>query len=171
MGVQMALISVSLKDGSSSGVEAPLTAMEALKLLKVKKPGKVAAVRINASVKDLSTMIESDVEIEPVYLDSEEGVEILRHSASHVMAMAVKELFPGVKVTIGPAIENGFYYDFDYERPFKDEDLEAIEDRMNEIIKADLPFSRSEMAKDEAIAFFSGQQEIYKVELINELDA
>ncbi len=171
MGVQMGLISVSLKDGSSSEMESPNTAMDALKLLKVEKLGKIAAVRVNGSVKDLSTKIEGDAEIEPIYLDSKEGLEISRHSTSHVMAMAVKELFPGTKVTIGPAIENGFYYDFDYERPFKDEDLAAIEQRMKEIVKADLPFMRSEMGKDEALAFFSNQQETYKVELINELDA
>jgi len=170
MGVQMALISVALKDGSPQELESPITALEALKQLKVKRLGKIAAVRVNGTMKDVSMIIDGDAELDPVYLDSEEGVEILRHSASHVMAMAVKEIFPGVKVTIGPAIENGFYYDFDYERPFKDEDLALIEERMKEIIKADLPFSRIEMSKEDAVAFFAGQKENYKVELINELD-
>ncbi|HDR13897.1 MAG TPA: threonine--tRNA ligase [Desulfobacteraceae bacterium] len=166
----MALISVALKDGSPQELESPITALEALKQLKVKRLGKIAAVRVNGTMKDVSMIIDGDAELDPVYLDSEEGVEILRHSASHVMAMAVKEIFPGVKVTIGPAIENGFYYDFDYERPFKDEDLALIEERMKEIIKADLPFSRIEMSKEDAVAFFAGQKENYKVELINELD-
>jgi threonyl-tRNA synthetase len=148
-----------------------LTAFEALKALNIKGLGRMAAVRIDGEMRDLNTPIKSGAQLEPIRLDSEEGLEILRHSTSHVMAMAVKELFPGVKVTIGPAIEDGFYYDFDYERPFKDEDLPEIEEKMEEIVKADLPFMRQEMPSREAIEFFRGQGEDYKVELIEDLGA
>jgi len=126
---------------------------------------------VDGVVRDLSSVIEEGAELAPVYVQSEEGIEVVRHSASHVMAMAVKELFPGVRVTIGPAIEHGFYYDFDYERPFREDDLPAIEAKMKEIVAADLPFIRQEMGRDEAIAFFKDQAENYKVELIEDLDA
>jgi len=148
-----------------------LSALKALELLGVGGLNRVAAVRVNGILRDLSSAIEDKAELEPVYIQSEEGIEIVRHSASHVMAMAVKELFPGVKVTIGPAIENGFYYDFDYERPFREDDLPAIEEKMNEIVQSDLPFVRQEMGRDEAIGFFKRQNEEYKVELIEDLDA
>ncbi len=148
---------------------APMSAREALKELGVKGLDRVVAVKVNGEVRDLSTLIDAPAELEPVYMNSEEGIEILRHSTSHVMAMAVKELFPGVRVTIGPAIEGGFYYDFDYERPFREEDLPGIKQKMEEIIKADLPFTRKEVASQEAIDFFRGLGEDYKVELINDL--
>ena len=168
----MAAISVSLKEGASERMEAgSVTVIEALKLLKAKKTGKIVAARVNGILRDVSVVLDTDSEIEPVYVDSGEGLDILRHSTSHVMAMAVRELFPGVKVTIGPSIEDGFYYDFDFERPFKEEDLAPIEARMKEIIKADMPFTRTEMSVDDAKALFSGQGETYKVELIEELEA
>ncbi len=148
-----------------------LSGLEALKHLKIKNIGNLVAVKVNGEKRDLSEPIDHESSLEPVYLDSKEGLEILRHSTSHVMAMAVRELFPGVKVTIGPAIEDGFYYDFDYERPFKEEDLAAIEERMQEIAKADLPFYRKELSSKEAIDFFSKQGEDYKVELIEDLGA
>ena len=115
-------------------VEDPLSCLGALTLLGIKDVKRVVAAKVNGILMDLSASIENDSEIEPVFIDSEEGLDILRHSTSHVMAMAVKEIFPGVKVTIGPAIENGFYYDFDYKRPFKEEDLPLIEKKMEEII-------------------------------------
>ena len=130
---------------------------------------RVVAVKINGEPKDLSARIDSEVKLEPVFLDSEDGLEIMRHSTSHVMAEAVKELFPGVKVTIGPAIENGFYYDFDYERPFKEEDLQKIEEKMKEIIDADLPFERREMTSREATELFNKEEEDYKTEIIEDL--
>jgi threonyl-tRNA synthetase len=135
----------------------------------VKSLDRVVAAKINGAARDLFANVPSGAEVEPIYLESEEGLEILRHSASHVMAMAVQELFPGVKVTIGPAIEDGFYYDFDYERPFKEEDLPAIEKKMQEIIKSNLPFDRKEISSEEAIRHFEGQEENYKVELIRDL--
>ena len=146
-----------------------LNGLNALQALGINNLEKVAAININGEMKDVSTEIDSSVELEPVYIDSQEGLQILRHSAAHVMAEAVKDLFPGVKVTIGPAIKDGFYYDFDYERPFDVKDLPKIESKMAEIIDKDLPFIRSEVLSDESIEFFKSQGEIYKVELIEDL--
>jgi threonyl-tRNA synthetase len=161
---------IHLKDQLTREVEAkPIPAKEALRQLHVANLEKVIAVKIDGEPRDLSTLIDSEVELEPIFLESEEGLEILRHSTSHVMAMAVKDLFPGVKVTIGPAIENGFYYDFDYERPFREDDLPKIEEKMKEIVKANLPFKRSEMRAEEAIALFKDEGEGYKVEIIEDL--
>jgi threonyl-tRNA synthetase len=168
----MRTLSINLKAQPPKEIEAEsLSALEALKHLELKGVERAVAVKINGEISDLSSPIESQSELEPIYLNSEEGLEILRHSTSHVMAMAVKELFPGVKVTIGPAIKNGFYYDFDYERPFKEDDLAGIEEKMKEIIEAKLPFVRKEMSSQEAIDFFKSNGEDYKVELINDLDA
>jgi len=146
-----------------------LTALDALRLVGVKGMDRIIAVKDRGEFHDLSSVVDGEAELEPVYVDSGEGLDILRHSASHVMAMAVKELFPGVQVTIGPAIENGFYYDFDYERPFREDDLPRIEEKMREIVKADCPFIRKEMTRQEATEFFRAQGEPYKVEIIEDL--
>jgi threonyl-tRNA synthetase len=157
-------------DQTTEEVQAEsITALEALKRLEVSGIGRVVAVKIDGQMRDLSAPIDPEAELEPIFIESDLGLEILRHSTSHVMAMAVKELFPGVKVTIGPAIENGFYYDFDYERPFREDDLPKIEERMGEIIDADLPFVRRELSSYEAIDFFKAEGEDYKVELIEDL--
>ncbi len=153
-------------------VEIPskgLNGLMALKALSIDNMEKMAAIKIDGEIKDISAEINSSAELEPVYIDSQEGLQILRHSAAHVMAEAVSELFPGTKITIGPAIKNGFYYDFDYERAFEPNDLPKIEKRMTEIIKEDLPFIRKEIQRDEAIDFFRSQGEPYKVELIEDL--
>jgi threonyl-tRNA synthetase len=163
-------VTVTVK--GSSPVEIPaqgLNGLKALKDLGIDNIEKMAAIKINGEIKDLSTEINSSAELEPVYTDSQEGLQILRHSAAHVMAQAVRDLFPGTKVSIGPAIKNGFYYDFDYERPFEAKDLPKIEKRMAEIIEEDLPFIRSEIPSGEAISFFRSQNEDYKVELIEDL--
>ena len=166
----MKTFKIHIKEQLSEEIETgPLSALEALRQLNVKAMNRVAAVKINHDNRDLSTVIDSEAELEPVFIESEEGLEILRHSTSHVMAMAVKTLFPGVKITIGPVIENGFYYDFDYERPFREDDLPKIEEKMKEIIKADIRFTRKEMTRQEAIAFFKAKGEDYKVELIDDL--
>jgi len=149
--------------------QEPLPAIEVLGLLNIKDMGRVVAVKINGILRDTSATVDSNAELEPVLIDSDEGVDILRHSTSHVMAMAVKDLFPGVKVAIGPTIENGFYYDFDYERPFKEDDLPLIEARMEEIIQQDLPFRREEMSSEEAVDLFRSQDESYKTEIIEDL--
>ena len=163
-------VTVQLK--GSSPVEIPaqgLHGFQALKALGIDDLDNLAAIKINGELRELSTEIDAPAELEPVSLDSPEGLPILRHSAAHVMAEAVKDLFPGVKVTIGPAIKNGFYYDFDYERAFEANDLPAIEKSMAEIIEKDLPFIRSEVPRSEALEFFKSQGEPYKVELIEDL--
>jgi threonyl-tRNA synthetase len=171
-GYTMKVFSVGIKGKDVQQVEAEtLSAFEALKHLKVGGMDRVVAVKVDGIPSDLSTEIGAKTELEPIYLHSDEGLEILRHSTSHVMAMAVRELFPGVKVTIGPAVKDGFYYDFDFERPFKEDDLPRVEEKMNEIIQADLPFSRREMTTPDAVAFFKAQGEDYKVELIEDLGA
>lgn len=118
---------------------------------------------------DLSKEVERDVEVSFISVHSKKGLDILRHSAAHVMAQAVKELFPSVKLTFGPSTEGGFYYDFDYERPFTPEDLQSIEKRMEEIILQDQPFIRTDLPKEEAIAIFQERGEPYKVEHLQEL--
>jgi threonyl-tRNA synthetase len=168
----METFSVHLKGQPPEKIQAQsLSALEALRHLKLKRSDGLVAAKVNGEPRDLSSPVDPESEVEPIYADSDEGLQVLRHSTSHVMAMAVKELFPGVKVTIGPAIENGFYYDFDYERPFREEDLEKIEAKMQEIIKANLSFDRKEMMSKEAIDFFKKEGEDYKVELINDLGA
>ena len=129
----------------------------------------VVAARVDGKTVDLSTVPQPGADIELIALDSPPGLEILRHSAAHVMAEAVKALFPGVKVTIGPAIEDGFYYDFDREQPFTPEDLKKIEKKMKELIKKNQPFQRRVVSREEALNQFSALGEDYKVELINEL--
>ena len=163
---------VRINVNGSPLVEIPakgLNGLMALKALSIDNMEKMAAVKIDGEIKDISVEINSSAELEPVYIDSQEGLQILRHSTAHVMAEAVSELFPGTKITIGPAIKNGFYYDFDYERAFEPNDLPKIEKRMTEIIKEDLPFIRKEIQRDEAIDFFRSQGEPYKVELIEDL--
>ena len=168
----MKTFSVHMTDREGQGIEVEsIPAREALKRLGAKRAEQAVAVKVNGEMRDLSSPIEAGGELEPVYLDSKEGLEILRHSTAHVMAEAARELFPGVKVTIGPAIEDGFYYDFDYERPFRDEDLPAIEEKMKEIVRADKPFARQEVSSEEALDFFKQQGEDYKVELIEDLGA
>jgi len=147
-----------------------ITAMDALERNGFKRLERAVAAKINGEILDLNSLVRPDVRVEPVYLDSPEGLEILRHSTSHVMAMAVKELYPEAKVTIGPAIEDGFYYDFDYKRPFKEEDLPKIEEKMAELIEEDIPFYREEVSKEQAIELFKVLGEDYKVEILEELD-
>ncbi|NLI80666.1 MAG: threonine--tRNA ligase [Deltaproteobacteria bacterium] len=128
------------------------------------------AARVDGELVDLSTKLNKDARVEGIRADNAEGLEILRHSASHIMAQAVKALFPDAKVAIGPAIENGFYYDFDVEKPFSPEDLERIEAKMAEIVAEKLEFHRREMPREGAIQFFRDRGEPYKVELIEGFD-
>jgi len=127
------------------------------------------AVQVDGLLLDLSRSVEKDTSIAFVSAHSKKGLEILRHSAAHVMAQAVKELFPKVKLTFGPSTETGFYYDFDYERTFTPEDLEAISKRISEIIRQDVPFVRDEVPKGEGIKTFQKMGETYKVEHLEEL--
>jgi len=163
-------VTIQLKNSPPIEVSSQgLTGMDALEALNIDHADRVVAIKVNGEIKDLSEIITASAELEPVYMDSPEGIEILRHSTSHVMAEAVRELFPGVKVTIGPAIKDGFYYDFDYERPFDANDLPDIEAKMAELIDRDVPFTRKEVPREEAIEWFRSQGEPYKVELLEEL--
>lgn len=159
------------KENSDSLQASAVSAKAVLSEKGTKAMERIVAVKIGDNLIDIGAPVDPVAEIKPVYLNSPEGLVIMRHSTSHVMAMAVRELFPGVKVTIGPAIEDGFYYDFDYERSFREDDLAAIEEKMKEIIKANLPFQRTEMPRLEALAFFEKAGEKYKAEIISEIDA
>jgi threonyl-tRNA synthetase len=135
-----------------------------------KKMRAVIACKCGDAILDLTAEVPAETAVmEPVTLDSAEGQDILRHSAAHIMAEAVKELFPSAKVTIGPAIATGFYYDFDYERSFTPDDLEKIEARMAESVARDLPFERRTMSAEDAKKLFSDMGEIYKAEIIDDL--
>src|SRR4030042_3446340 len=127
------------------------------------------AAQVDGALFDLSQTLEKDATISFISIHSTKGLEILRHSASHVMAQAAKDLFPTVKLTFGPFTENGFYYDFDYDRTFTPQDLEMIEKRMSEIIARDEPFIRREVSKEEAVKTFQAMGETYKVEHLGEL--
>ncbi len=129
------------------------------------------AIKVNGKLQDLATPIASDADVDIVTAKSPEGLGIIRHTCSHVMAQAVQELYPETQVTIGPAIENGFYYDFAREKPFTPADLEAIEKRMTEIVDRDEPIAREEKTREDAIAYFKNRGEKYKVELIEDLPA
>src|SRR6185369_6049007 len=124
------------------------------------------AVRIAGRVVDLYRALSESCTVEAVAADSAEGTDVLRHSAAHLMAQAVKRLFPDAQVTIGPVIEDGFYYDFKKATPFTPEDLERIESEMRAIVKSDLRVTREEMPKQEAAALFASMGEQYKVEII-----
>ena len=124
---------------------------------------------VDGRLVDTSYEVDHDAAVSIVTDKDEAGLEVIRHSAAHLLAQAVKELFPQAQVTIGPVIDNGFYYDFAYEKPFTPEDLKAIEKKMTELAKRDYPVSRSVMARDEAIAFFRGQGEEYKARIIEDI--
>ncbi|MDA8098749.1 MAG: threonine--tRNA ligase, partial [Nitrospiraceae bacterium] len=127
------------------------------------------AIKLDGRLQDLNLPVDNDSSVEIVTFGSKEGQEIYWHSTSHLMAQAVKQLFPSAKVAIGPAIDEGFYYDFDYERPFTPEDLAKIEGRMAELAKAAVPVTRKTLSKADALSFFQKKDEPYKVELIGEI--
>ncbi|MGC3975361.1 MAG: threonine--tRNA ligase [Nitrospira sp.] len=128
------------------------------------------AAKVNGVPMDLFHALDQDAAVEPLTFESAEGREVYRHSSTHIMAQAVKEVFPSAQLTIGPALEDGFYYDFAFDRPFTPEDLEKIEARAIEITKRGLTVSRSELSKEDAIKFFQDRGEAYKVELINSFE-
>ncbi len=165
----MLLDQVALENDSIENFESIYDLLKAN--LSGKKLKTVLAVRIDGELYDISSALPKDIKsIETVTLASDEGLELLRHSTAHIMADAVQKLFKDVKVTIGPSIANGFYYDFDAPQAFSIEDFEKIEKEMTNIIRANLPFERFEYSKDEAIKIFKEKNEDYKVEIINDLD-
>ena len=166
---EMADVKVTLKDGSVKEFAAGSSYLEIAKSLN-QKLGKQALLAVVDGVnKDLSDTIEKDATVEFITPDSKEGLHAIRHTASHVMAQAIQHLFPDVKFAIGPAIDNGFYYDMDSEHVFTPEDLREIEKEMAKIVKQNIPLVRSEVPRKDALARFAAEKEIYKVELINDL--
>src|SRR5271155_3548776 len=158
-----AKVTVSL-DGQSRSVPRGTTVAEVL--TGGARGREVIAARLNGKLVDLSRPIEDDATIEPVKADSPEGLDVLRHSTAHLMAQAVQTLYPGTQVTIGPTIEDGFFYDFAPPAPFPVEDLPKIEARMRELAKANLKVERIEVARAEAIERFAAMGELYKVEIL-----
>ncbi|NQU03595.1 MAG: threonine--tRNA ligase [Syntrophaceae bacterium] len=165
----MGQIRVNLPGGVTVKHRAGDTAGDIISAWKGELLASTVGARINGNVVDLSHSVMEDASIEPVDVKDKAGLEVLRHSISHVMAQAVQDVFEGVRVTIGPSIEDGFYYDFEYADTFTPEDLEKIERRMKEVISADHPFIRKEVSRDEAVRLFQEKGETYKVELINDL--
>jgi len=163
------MINITLKDGSVRRYEPGTSLLEMASDISPRLAKEALVARVNGNLADLNTRLTGDAGVEFLTFDSEEGRETFRHSASHVMAQAVQRLFPGTRLAIGPAIADGFYYDFDSPHKFTPEDLEKIEAEMNKIIKEDLPFTRSETSRDEALKKFGGRQEQYKVELVEDL--
>jgi threonyl-tRNA synthetase len=163
------MIKVTLEHGPTVTLEQGATVAQALQALDLATDHNVVAARINGAAVDLNQPLAQDCTIVPIPIDSLEGLEIMRHSAAHLMAEAVRDLFPGVKVAIGPAIEAGFYYDFDVPEPFTPEDLAKIEAHMAKLTAQDQPFHRDEMNREQAIGFFKGQGEAYKIELLEEI--
>jgi len=162
-------IKITLPDGSVREADSGTTVIQFAASIGKGLAKAALAGELDGRLVDLSTPLTSDCSVKIHAFDTPEGREVYRHSSSHVMAQAVKELFPGVKVTIGPSIEDGFYYDFDNESPFTPEDLEKIEKKMADLIKADRPFVRSEMSSADAQAFFLSRGETYKAEIISDL--
>ena len=160
---------ITLPDGSQRSFDKPVTVADVALSIGAGLAKAALAGKVNGELVDASHLIEDDAALSIITSRDADGVEVLRHSCAHLMAMAVQQLFPGTQVTIGPVIENGFFYDFDCERPFTSEDLEKIEARMTEIAKADLPVTRSLMSRPEAIEFFEKLGEKYKVEIIESI--
>jgi len=165
------MIKLSLPDGSVREYEAPVTGADVAADIGPGLAKAALAVRIDGEMMDLSRPIETDCEFSIVTAKDEDALDLLRHDAAHVMAQAVQELFPGTQVTIGPSIENGYYYDFAREEPFSTEDFEKIEKKMAEIVDRNLEFVREVWDRDEAIKFFKEKGEIYKAELIEAIPA
>jgi threonyl-tRNA synthetase len=162
-------VRIILPDGSVSSCRSGATVKDVVALWRMDALSSTVAAKFNNALVDLSHPVEAEATLALVDISSKEGLAILRHSIAHVMAQAVKDTFKGVQVCIGPSIEEGFYYDFEYAEAFTPEDFEKIESRMDEIIAADYPFLRQEVSRKEAIAFFKDKSESYKVELINDL--
>ncbi|MFA6922547.1 MAG: threonine--tRNA ligase [Gallionella sp.] len=160
---------ITLPDGSQRSFEQPVTVAEVAQRIGAGLARATLAGKVDGALVDASCLISQDAALSIITDKDEAGVEIIRHSMAHLMAHAVKELFPEAQVTIGPVIEKGFFYDFSFHRPFTPEDLAAIEKRMAEITKRDLPITRRVLPRDEAVAYFKGINEKYKAEIIESI--
>lgn len=165
------MASGTLPDGSKREYEGPVTVAQVAASIGAGLAKAALAGRVDGKLVDLSHVIDGDAAVAIITARDPEGLEIIRHSTAHLMAQAVKELFPEAQVTIGPAIENGFYYDFSYTRAFTPDDLKAIEARMDELVKKNIPIVREEMPREEAIDFFKALGEHYKAEIISSIPA
>jgi threonyl-tRNA synthetase len=163
------MLEVTLPDGSKRQYDAALSVAQIAESIGAGLAKAALAGRINGQLVDLSTLVERDAEVAIITERDSEGLEVIRHSCAHLMAQAVQRLFPSAQVTIGPVIEDGFFYDFAFERPFTPEDLEAIENMMGEIVKEELDVHRSVMSRSEAITMFREMGEEYKVEIIESI--
>ena len=165
------MIAITLPDGSKREFAQPVTVAEVAAAIGPGLAKSALAGKVDAKVVDLSHRIDADAQLAIVTDKSPEGLEVLRHSTAHLLAYAVKELFADAQVTIGPVIENGFFYDFAYKRPFTPEDLVAIEARMTELARKDEPVLRRVLPRDEAVEYFKGLGELYKAEIIASIPA
>jgi threonyl-tRNA synthetase len=165
------MINITLPDGSRRPFEHPVTVAEVAASIGAGLAKAALGGKVDGKLVDASFRIENDASLEIVTDKHPDALDVLRHSTAHLLAQAVQRLFPGAQVTIGPVIDNGFYYDFAYERPFTPEDLPAIEAEMQKIVKEALPVTRSVKSRDEAVAFFKGLGEHYKAEIIESIPA
>ena len=165
------MLTVRLPDGSARQFDGPVTVAQVAASIGAGLAKAALAGKVDGKLVDTSYLIESDAELAIVTDKDADGLEVIRHSSAHLLAYAVKELFPDAQVTIGPVIENGFYYDFAYKRPFTPDDLVAIEKKMVELAKKDEPVTRKVLARDDAVAYFLSIGEKYKAELIGSIPA
>ncbi len=165
------MVAVTLPDGSQRTFDKPVTVAEVAASIGAGLAKAALAGRVEGKLVDTSHLIDRDVQLAIVTEKDADGVELIRHSTAHLLAYAVKELFPDAQVTIGPVIENGFYYDFSFKRPFTPDDLVAIEKKMAELAKKDEAVTREEWTRDEAVAFFKSIGEHYKAEIIASIPA
>ncbi|MFP4112551.1 MAG: threonine--tRNA ligase [Candidatus Woesearchaeota archaeon] len=164
----MAKIKIEYPDGSKKEHEKGITGLDIAKDISEGLGRAALAIVVNDKATDLTTPITTDSKIRILTFHDKEGVDLFRHSSAHVLAMAVKDLYPETKLTIGPAVEEGFYYDFDVKENFTPEDLKKIEEKMKDIVHSDIPFERLEVSRDEAIKEMKKRNETYKVEMIKE---
>ena len=164
-----AMPSITLPDGSSRQFDHPVSVFDVAQSIAPSLAKAALLGKVNGQLVDTHTVISEDAELAIITDRDQEGVEVIRHSCAHLMAQAVKQLYPSAQVTIGPVIENGFFYDFAYERAFTPEDLEAIEARMGQLAKQNIPITRRELPRDEAVSYFKGLGEDYKAEIIDSI--
>lgn len=163
------MLTITLPDGKQLVFDHPVTVREVAEAIGPGLAKAAVAGKVDGRLVDLSFVIERDAKVQIITPRDEEGLEVIRHSTAHLLAQAVKELYPKAQVTIGPVIEDGFYYDFAFERPFTSEDLAKIEQKMQELAKAALPVERKVLPRQEAIEFFRQQGEEYKAKIIEEI--
>ena len=162
---------ITLPDGSQRNFDAAVTVADVAADIGPGLAKAALAGKVNGDLVDTSFVIEGDAELAIVTGKDDEGLEVIRHSTAHLMAQAVKQLYPEAQITIGPVIEDGFFYDFAFSRAFTPEDLEKIEKKMESLAKEDLIVERTVMARDAAVEYFKGQGELYKAEIIESIPA